>query len=96
MDRRPQGASLFRYATNYLIYLQHAVIVDVEASTAVRQAEVGAVRTMIERVRERNDLQPARLAADTAYGSAEMLDWLVNKQQIAPHSRSSTNRVATT
>jgi hypothetical protein len=35
-------------------------------------------------VRERNDLQPARLAADTAYGSAEMLDWLVNKQQIAP------------
>ena len=26
-----------------------------------------------------------RLAADTAYGSAEMLDWLVNTQQIAPH-----------
>ena len=61
------------------------MIVDVEATTAVRQAEVGAVRTMIERVRERHDLQPARLAADTAYGSAEMLDWLVNKQQIAPH-----------
>ena len=80
-----KGPAYFAYATNYLIDLQHAVIVDVEASTAVRQAEVGAVRTMTERVRERHDLQPARLAADTAYGSAEMLDWLVNKQQIAPH-----------
>jgi len=80
-----KGPAYFAYATNYLIDLQHAVIVDVEASTAVRQAEVGAVRTMIERVRERHDLQPARLAADTAYGSAEMLNWLVNKQQIAPH-----------
>jgi transposase len=80
-----KGPAYFAYATNYLIDLQHAVIVDVEATTAVRQAEVGAVRTMIERVRERHDLQPSRLAADTAYGSAEMLDWLVNKQQIAPH-----------
>ena len=80
-----KGPAYFAYATNYLIDLEHAVIVDVEATTAVRQAEVGAVRTMIERVRERHDLRPARLAADTAYGSAEMLDWLVNKQQIAPH-----------
>lgn len=80
-----KGPAYFAYATNYLIDLDHAVIVDVEATTAVRQAEVGAVRTMIERVRERHDLRPARLAADTAYGSAEMLDWLVNKQQIAPH-----------
>jgi hypothetical protein len=37
------------------------------------------------RLAERHDLQPARLAADTAYGSAEMLDWLVNKRRIAPH-----------
>ncbi|ODT62159.1 MAG: transposase [Phenylobacterium sp. SCN 69-14] len=80
-----KGPAYFAYATNYLIDLDHAVIVDVEATTAVRQAEVGAVRTMIERVRERHDLQPGRLAADTAYGSAEMLDWLVNRQQIAPH-----------
>ena len=80
-----KGPAYFAYATNYLIDLEHAVIVDVEATTAVRQAEVGAVRTMIERVRKRHDLQPGRLAADTAYGSAEMLDWLVNKQRIAPH-----------
>lgn len=63
-----KGLAFFAYATNYLIDLDHAVIVDVEASTAVRQAEVTAARTMIERVREHHDLWPARLAADTAYG----------------------------
>ena len=36
-------------ATNYLIDLEHAVIVDVEATTAVRQAEVTAAKRMIER-----------------------------------------------
>ena len=80
-----KGLAFFAYATNYLIDLDHAVIVDVEASTAVRQAEVTAARTMIERVREQHDLAPHRLAADTAYGSAEMLDWLVNDQGIEPH-----------
>lgn len=80
-----KGLAFFAYATNYLIDLDHAVIVDVEASTAVRQAEVTAARTMIERVREHHDLWPARLAADTAYGSAEMLDWLVHDKGIEPH-----------
>jgi hypothetical protein len=40
---------------------------------------------MIERVSERHDLHPQRLAADTAYGSAEMLEWLVHEQGIDPH-----------
>ena len=80
-----KGLAFFAYATNYLIDLDHAVIVDVEASTAVRQAEVTAARTMIERVREQHDLSPQRLAADTAYGSAEMLNWLVNEQGVHPH-----------
>lgn len=80
-----KGLAFFAYATNYLIDLDHAVIVDVEASTAVRQAEVTAARTMIERVRERHDLWPARLAADSAYGSAEMLNWLVHDQGVEPH-----------
>ena len=39
--------AFFAYATNYLIDLDYAVIVDVEASRAIRQAEVGAARTMI-------------------------------------------------
>lgn len=80
-----KGPAFFAYATNYLIDLEHAVIVDVEASTAVRPAELTAARTMIERARERHDLRPDRLAADTAYGSAEMLEWLVNARGIAPH-----------
>jgi hypothetical protein len=36
--------------------VQHAVIVDVEASTAVRQAEVTAAKTMIDRIQDRFDL----------------------------------------
>jgi transposase len=80
-----KGHAFFAYATNYLIDLDHAVIVDVEASRAIRQAEVGAARTMIERVQERFDLYPARLAADSAYGSAENLAWLVHDRGIEPH-----------
>ena len=71
-----KGLAFFAYATNYLIDLKHAVIVDVEATRAIRQAEVGAVCTMIDRVDERFGLYPERLAADTAYGGAEMLGWL--------------------
>jgi hypothetical protein len=42
------------------------VIVDVEASRAIRQAEVGAAKTMIDRTEKRFGLKPERLAADTA------------------------------
>ena len=31
------------------------------------------------------DLYPAKLIGDTAYGTAEMLNWLVNEHGIAPH-----------
>ena len=80
-----KGPAFFAYATNYLIDVQDAVIVDVEASRAIRPAEVGAARTMIERTAERFNLKPKRLAADTAYGSARNLAWLVEEQGIAPH-----------
>ena len=39
------GQAFFAYSTNYLIDLDHAVIVDVEATTAIRQAEVTAAKT---------------------------------------------------
>jgi len=80
-----KGHAFFAYAANYLIDLDHAVIVDVEASRAIRQAEVGAARTMIDRTQDRFGLDPERLAADTAYGSAEMLGWLVHERGIEPH-----------
>ena len=79
------GLAYFAYETNYLIDLDHAIIVDVEATTAIRQAEVSAAKRMIERARDRFDLYPARLAADTGYGSAEMLAWLVHERGIEPH-----------
>jgi hypothetical protein len=34
---------------------------------------------------DRFGLKPERLAADTAHGSAEMLNWLAEEQRIAPH-----------
>jgi Transposase DDE domain len=80
-----RGPAFFAYATNYLIDTANAVILDVEASRAIRQAEVGAARTMIDRTQDRLGLKPERLAADTAYGSAANLGWLVNDKKITPH-----------
>ena len=80
-----KGPAFFAYADNYLIDVRCGVIMDVEASRAVRQAEVGAARTMLERTEVRFGLKPQRLAADSAYGSAPMLNWLVEDKQIAPH-----------
>ena len=79
------GQAFFAYCANYLIDLDHAVIVDVEASTAVRPAEVTAAKTMIERTEARFELYPERLVGDAAYGSAEMLAWLVHERGIEPH-----------
>jgi hypothetical protein len=79
------GQAFFAYSTNYLIDVEHAVIIDVEATTAIRQAEVLAARRMIERSMERFGLYPARLMGDSAYGSAEMLGWLVYEHGIEPH-----------
>ena len=79
------GQAFFAYSTNYLIDVNNGIIVDVEATTAIRQAEVLAAKRMIERSIDRFDLYPARLLGDSAYGSAEMLGWLVYEQGIEPH-----------
>jgi transposase len=80
-----KGHAFFAYATNYLIDTDHGVILDVEATRAIRQAEVGASRTMIDRTENRFGLKPGYLAADSAYGSADNLAWLVKEKDIAPH-----------
>src|SRR5258708_2493342 len=79
------GQAFFAYSTNYLIDVDHAIIVDVEATTAIRQAEVLAAKRMIERSIDRFDLYPSRLLGDSGYGSAEMLGWLVYEHGIEPH-----------
>ena len=79
-----KGPAFFAYSDNYLIDTDHGVIVDVEATRSIRQAEVGSTKTMLRRVKEKFDLHPERLIADTAYGSGPMLGWLVD-EGIAPH-----------
>jgi transposase len=80
-----RGPAFFAYADNYLVDVKVGIIMDVKASRAIRQAEVGAAKTMIERTEERFEIKPIYLAADTAYGSADALNWIVNEKRIAPH-----------
>jgi len=80
-----RGPAFFAYSDNYLIDVKFGVIMDVEASRAIRQAEVGAAKTMVERTEERFDIKPKLLAADTAYGSGSNLNWLVKDKNIEPH-----------
>jgi transposase len=79
------GIAFFAYSTNYLIDTAHGVILDVEATPANRTAEVESTKLMVERVEERFDLKPERLIADTAYGTAPMLGWMVEEKSIEPH-----------
>ena len=85
LDGGASGSAFFAYSASYLIDVEHAIIIDVEATTAVRRAEVRAARRMIERSLECFDLYPAKLIGGTAYGTAEMLNWLVNQRGIEPH-----------
>jgi hypothetical protein len=40
---------------------------------------------MLERTKDRFGLKPDYLTADSAYGSAESLAWLVKQKKITPH-----------
>ena len=77
--------AFYAYADNYLVDLKNAVIMDVEATTVVRQAEVGAAKMMIDRTAEKFDVTPSRLVGDAGYGSGEMVAWLVDERGIEPH-----------
>jgi hypothetical protein len=48
MDWRAAQSAFFAYADNHLIDVKFGIIMDVEASRAIRQAEVGASQTMID------------------------------------------------
>ena len=75
----------FGYGLNYLIDIDEAIIVDVEATPARTYDEVEATKTMIDRTEQCFDLKPKRLAADTAYGTGKFLGWLVKDKKITPH-----------
>lgn len=80
-----EGPVVYAYSDNYLIDVKHAVIMDVEATTAIRQAEVRAAKAMLDRTAETFEVKPSRLIGDAGYGSAEMLGWLVEERGIEPH-----------
>ena len=75
---------MFAYSLNYLIDMENAVVVDVEATPTRISKEVDATETMIARTEERFALKPKHLAGDVAYGTGEMLGWLVDRK-IDPH-----------
>src|SRR6201981_3330954 len=81
---QPNKRVPFGYGLNYLIVVELAIIVDVEATPARTYDEVAATSTMIERTRRRFNLKPQRLAADTAYGTGKFLAFIVGAG-IMPH-----------
>ncbi len=69
-----RGPAFFAYADNYLVDVKSGIIMDVEASRAIRQAEVGAAKTMIERT-------ALRYQAGTACGRYGL--WFGSEPQLA-------------
>ena len=74
----------FGYGLNYLIDVEHAVIVDVEATPARTYDEVKCTEIMIKRTERVFGLKPKRLMADTAYGTGKFLRFVVDAN-IAPY-----------
>src|SRR6202035_3245958 len=70
-----RNAAFFAYADNYLIDVKFGIIMDVEASRAIRQAEVGASRTMIERTEATFGIKPEWLSGDPRTGGAGQFGW---------------------
>ena len=79
------GPAYYAYSTNYLVDTDNGIIVDVEATPALRTPEVWSTRTMIERVKDRFGIEVKKLIGDTAYGTAEFLGWMVDEAGIEPH-----------
>ncbi|SRR6266849_676502 len=77
--------AFFGWATNYLIDVKNAVIMDVAATPAIRSAEVNSAKVMINRVEGRFGVKPKRLIGDTAYGTGEMVAWMIEEKAIEPH-----------
>jgi len=61
---RGRNKVMFGYSLNYLIDMENAVIVDVEATPTRISKEVDATETMIERTQDRFALKPRHIAGD--------------------------------
>jgi transposase len=74
----------FGYGLNYLIDIENAVIVDVQATPAKTYVEGAATKTIYKLTEQRLGLKPERLVGDTAYGTGKFLNWLIGTG-ITPH-----------
>ena len=81
----PGGPAFYAYSTNYLIDTKAGIIMDVEATPAHRTDEANSTRTMVERVEDQLAIKPKHLIGDTAYGTAQLLGWMVEEKAIEAH-----------
>jgi hypothetical protein len=72
------------YFDNYLVDNASCVIVGVKATAARMSQESASAREMIFAFHQRYGHYPQSLAADTAYGNAKMLHWLLERE-ITPY-----------
>lgn len=78
------GPAFYAYATNYLIDVEHGIVLDVMATQVSRTVEAASARQMVEHILQQYGLKPQRLIGDTGYGTAPMLGWMA-EQGIEPH-----------
>jgi transposase len=81
-----RARGVYAYSTNYLVDTDHGIIMDVEPSTVNLAQEVETAKSMIERVEAHFGITPKRFIGDTAYGTAAMLNWIVETKRIEPHT----------
>src|SRR5438094_2659225 len=80
-----RGPAFLAYSNNYLIDVENAIIVDVEATTAIRQAEMTAAKRMVERSITRIELYPEITIDVSTYVSDGVHYWCAHEQGIEPH-----------
>ena len=80
-----KGPAIFAYSNNAVVDVQCGITMGVEATPAYRNNEVDSTKTLLERIEATHQIKPKRLMGDTAYGTAHMLDYLVNEKDIEPH-----------
>jgi hypothetical protein len=72
VDSGAPWTAFFGYSANYLVDADNAIIVDVEATTAIRQAETLAAKHMIERSLEPSTARPAAFGGRPAAPSTRL------------------------
>jgi len=63
-----KGPANFFYSTNYMIDIEHNIIMDVEATPSTNSLEVGTTKSMTERIEKCHGIKPKRMMGDKIYG----------------------------